>query len=81
MILVKGCNPGQQHQQCLLNQRVSAIGVFEDIFAELVKVSGHELSTGAAGCELELHPLPPRIALDKPREPADGGSTRWKEGT
>lgn len=80
-VLIESSDSGQHHQQCLLNQRVSAGGVLEDVSAEVVKVSQHELATGVAGDELELHPLASGIARDKPGKTADSSSSRREKRT
>lgn len=72
-IVVEGSNSREHQEQCVLNQRVSTIRVFEDVPAELVKVPEHELSADSTGGELNLHPLAPRIPLDEAREATNSG--------
>ena len=54
--------------------------MLEDEFADFVKVSYHELSTHAARRALYLHPLSPGVALGKPGEAVDGGSSVGEVG-
>ena len=73
--MVKSCYAWQEGEQSLLDEGVTAVLVLQDQFADLVKVSHHELAADSAGTALDLHPLTPGIALRKAGKSMNGRTT------
>ena len=77
-LLVESCNTRQQHENGLLNERITTVLVLENQTTNFIKVSHHELSTHTTRKELVLYSLASSKALSKPREPSNGGSSTWE---